>query len=404
MRDGAAAVSFVTSDYRRYWTGSMATHMAFQMQTVVLGWYVLERTDSAFWVGMVAGAHGLPMLLLGAVVGTLADQAKRQTLIAVALGTAAVTLTGLAMMTALALDDPWHLVVVAMLLGSCFTLYAPARLALLPNLLPPGALLRASTVEYSSTRVVGFLGPALAGVLLDAAGVWRTLLFQVGVFLLAAAIFVRTGRGIVPLAPAPSGFRPLRGAIDALAYLRRDPPLFALFVLGAVTVPVGMAYLKLLPVLARDTLGAGAAALGTMVGVVSLGTALSGFVLAAVGDRYRKGRAVVWTALVHGLALIGLAASRDVATATVMLLVLGLLAGVFLTLTNVLLQSRTDDRVRGRVMALYGMVWGTVPLVTFVAGMVAERTGAAPVIAAMGTLCAAACVVTLLRGSALRSL
>lgn len=402
---GSFGGSFLTPDYQLYWSASLVTHMAFQMQTVVLGWHVLERTDSALWVGMVGGAYGIPMLLLAPLVGVLADQSRRQRLIAIALTIAAGAGGFIALLTALHLDAPWHMVAITLIIGSGFTLYAPARLALLPNLLPRWALLRASTIEYSSTRVAGFFGPASAGVLVDLIGTWQTLLVLVGFFLVGVCLFLHTGRNVPNPSPVvDGGFRPLHGVRDAWCYLRTDPPLFALFLLGMIVVPLGMAYMKLLPVFARDVFGTGASALGVMVGVVSLGTAFSGFAIAIIGDRFRKGRAVLIAAISYGATLMALGFNRNFLLAMVLLLVLGLLAGVFLTLTNVLLQSRAQDHVRGRVMALYGMVWGSVPLFTLVAGAFAEQIGVALTIAATGALCAAACLAMALRGSALRFL
>ena len=159
-----------------------------------------------------------------------------------------------------------------------------------------------------------------------------------------------------------------------------------------------------MPVFARDVLGTGAAGLGTLVGITSLGTAMSSFVIAVRGDRFRKGRAVLWAATAYGVSLVALSLSRDVVAAVVALLVLGLLSGVFLTLTNVLLQSRANDAVRGRLMALYGMVWGTVPFVTLIAGIVAERVGIAVVFGGLGAACTAACLVMAARWPALKEL
>jgi MFS family permease len=397
--------SFFNPDFRRYWSASLAAHMAFQMQTIVLGWHVLERTDSALWVGLVAGAYSLPMLVFAPFAGVLADHTRRQTLAATALAGGSLAVLGLAGLVALHVDVPWHVVALSFMVGAGFTIYGPARLALLPNLLPPKALLRASTLEYSSTRFVGFLGPAIAGLFIEVFGTARTLVFQGVLFVVAAALYLTTGRSIAaPVNDDPARFRWLSSVGDALRYLRTDPPLLALFMMSLVIVPVGMAYVKLMPVFARDVLGTGAVGLGSLVGITSLGTAVSGFAIAARGDRFRKGRAVLIAATAYGLSLIALASSRDVAVAVGILFVLGLLSGVFLTLTNVLLQSRASDAVRGRLMALYGMVWGSVPFVTLAAGVLAEVVGIAPVFAGLGALSAAACLVMAARWPALKEL
>ena len=140
-------------------------------------------------------------------------------------------------------------------------------------------------------------------------------------------------------------------------------------------VPIGMSYQKLMPVFARDALGAGASTLGLMVGVSSLGAALIGFAIAAVEDGFRKGRVLLLSSTMFGCVLVIFAFSRQILLALLLLLVLGLLAGVYLTLNTVVFQSRPPDMLRGRVMSVWGMVWGLTPFATLAVGAVAERWG-----------------------------
>ena len=192
------------------------------------------------------------------------------------------------------------------------------------------------------------------------------------------------------------------GFREATAYLRHDQPLLTLVLLGLVMIPVGMSYHQLMPVFVRDSLGTGASTLGLMLGVYYLGLALSGFAMAAVGDTFRKGRAVLLSSTVFGCALMVFAFSKQVVLALVLLLVLGLLAGVYLTLNTVLFQSRPPDILRGRMMSVWSMVWGLSPFANLAAGAVAERWGVATVLAASGAICAVFCTGMALVGSHLK--
>lgn len=372
----------------------MLTQMMLRMQDVVLGWQMLEATDSAFGVGLVAFARHLPLLIWSPITGILADRMKRQWIMAVALILASVSSAGLALLITLGRVLPWHIIVASFLLGSAFTLYAPARSALLPNLVPGGMLLSAATILFSSGHLMGFFGPIAAGVLVDVIGVSSTLMVEVVLCVLAALVFVGTGVEVdCPLQNYDQRRSMLHGIREAMTYLRHDQPLLTLMLLGLVMVPIGMSYHGLMPVFVRDVLGTGASILGLMIGMYYIGIALTGFAMATMGDTFRKGRAVLLSSAIFSCGLVVFAFSRQVVLALGLLLVLGLLAGVYLTLNTVLFQSRPPDALRGRMMGAWSMVWGLAPFANLAAGTVAERWGVTLVIGASGAICMAFCIV-----------
>ena len=396
---------FQHEPYRWFWAGSVTAQMAYRMHDVVLGWQIMEATDSALWVGLLGFAHSLPLLIWSPITGTLADRMKRHWVMAVALSLACLSCIGLALLTGLGRVLPWHIVMASFLMGSAYILYSPARTALLPRLVPGETLLSASTVDFASTRLMSFLGPALAGTLVETIGVPRTLMLQVVLFAPAALIFLKAGREVGRL--APDGRRSpttLRGFREAGEYLRHDRPLLALMLLGLVMVPIGMSYQKLLPVFVRDALGAGASTLGLMVGLSYLGHAVVGFVMAALGDTFRKGDVVLLSSILFGAALVALAFSRQVMWALGLLLTLSLVGGGYLTLSNVLFQIRSPDRLRGRVMGVWSMVWGLVPFTSLAAGALAEWRGVTTPMVASGVICIVFCLAMALASSDLRRL
>jgi len=379
--------SFRYKTYRTYWIGSMIAMVTFRIQDVALSWQVLEETNSSFMLGLVVFAYGVPLLICGPITGILADHIDRQLVIGGALVAAAFASAGLAMLVLLERVVVWQIVATSFLLGTAFTLYAPARLALLPRTVPCGTLVEASTVEYSSTRVMGFLGPMLAGFLIDSQGVMVALLLQTCLFLLSTAVFQRTTVDEVG-GEQRLGVDAGGGFVGGLNYLRNHSGLSALMVTGLVVVPFGMIYNKLMPVFVRDVLGGDASALGLLLGASSLGTALSGFVIAAVGRDLPKGRVLLLSSGAFGCGLVVLSLSSQFVLAAALLFVVGLLVGSYLTLSNVLLQSVPPDALRGRVMGIWGMVWGILPLATLAAGAAADVWGVKTVIGGSGVVCA----------------
>jgi predicted MFS family arabinose efflux permease len=362
--------------------------VAFRMQDVILGWQMLELTDSAFWVGLSAFAYGIPLLIWSPVTGIMADLLERRRVIAMALALGGLSSVALGALSALGWVRPWLVVLISFLLGSAFTIYAPARHALLPTLIPADRLMSASAVEYASSQLMGFLGPVIAGTLLDVADIWLSLLVQMAFFLLSIVLFFRiraTGRQEVPASRPARGLGHLR---PALAYLREDRVLKMVALLGLVMVPVGMAHQKVMPVFVRDVLGAGASSLGLMLGISSLGVALAGLVMAAFGEGWPRARVLLLSSGLLGCALLALALTRRVAPAVPLLFVVGVLLGTYLSLSNVLFQSRPPDALRGRVIVAWAIVWGVLPFASLAAGSAAERWGVAAVIGGSGAICA----------------
>jgi MFS family permease len=397
--------SFHHRDYRRYWLGSMITIVTYRISDVVLGWQMLEVSDSAFLVGMVGFAQGLPLLVFSPISGLMADRIERRRIMMMALVLASASAAALAVLAALGTVVPWHIVLISFLLGSAFTLYAPARLALLPALVPDGLFLSASTVEYSSTRLMGFFGPLLAGVLLSAFGAPFALMTMVLLFIAAAGTFARTGTEPHAAVQIVTHQRNVvRGLGEAASYLRRDRPLLALTLLGLVMVPIGMSYQKLMPVFARDVLEAGPSTLGLMLALTNLGIAVAGFILAGIGGSFRKGYVVLLSSSMFALGLVIFAFARQMLWALSLLFMLGLFAGAYLTLSQVTFQSRPPNELRGRVMSAWGIAWGLLSFSSLAAGAVAETWSVTFAIAVGGTICLLFSVGMSLTVSQLRAL
>ena len=159
--------SFRLGDYRWYWMGNVLIHITYLLQAVALAWHMLEITDSPFQVGLVAFAYGLPLLVVSPFSGLLADRFKRQWLVQGALAVAVLTSATLALTVKGGNTNPLQILIGAFMLGTAFSLYAPARMALLPNLVPETMVFNATTLSYSGTRLMGFFGPVMAGYLLQ---------------------------------------------------------------------------------------------------------------------------------------------------------------------------------------------------------------------------------------------
>ena len=397
--------SFRISAYRWYWLGNVLVHIAYLLQAVALGWTMLVVTDSAVMVGLVAFAYGLPLLVLSPFSGLVADRLKRQMIVRVSLVIAVLSSALLALLAAADLARPEFILLASVALGSTFAVYAPARMAILPNLVPDDMIFNASTLSYSGTRLMGFFGPVLAGFLLDLTDIAFTLTVEAAIFALGAYLYHKAAHFLPPpKQKRRDAYSILHGMSQVITYLREDRALFALVLLALVFVPVGMPYQKLMPIFVDRVLNEGPALLGLLVGSASMGSALSGFAVALIGDIYPKGWAILIFSVLFGLGLILFAFMNVSLIALGLIFIVGIFSGIFLTLINALLLIHIRDELRGRMMSVWGMVWGLIPISALIGGTAAEFFGISLVMAASGAAVAFTCIFLIITRSPLLDL
>jgi MFS family permease len=386
--------SFRIVVYRWYWAANVLVHITYLLQAVALGWHMLEVTGSPFQVGLVAFAYGLPLLFIAPFSGLVADRMKRQWVVQGAIAIAVLISAALALLARSGANEPIALLIASFVLGGTFAFYAPARMALLPNLVPDALAFNATTLSYSGTRLMGFFGPVLAGYLLQFTDIYVTFCVQTALYALGAALYLKATH-FLPSPKRKTGAQGsfLQGFSEISAYFHRNRALFGLLVLSLIFVPIGMPYQKLMPIFVAEALNEGPATLGLLVGSASLGAALSGFAVVVVGDVYPKGKAILLFSSFFGLGTVIFAFIRQPLLALACIFLVGVASGVFLTLINALLLTQLPDELRGRTMSLWGMVWGLIPLTTLAAGAVAEFWSISVVLAFAGACVAATCAL-----------
>jgi MFS family permease len=390
-------------NYRYLWQGSLATSTGHWMQQVAMGWLALTLTNSAAWVGIVGFTRGIPMLLFSLVGGILADRLDRQRLLVSLQGVAgllAALLTVAIMTNQLSI---WLLVAFSFLSGTAMSIIFPTRQALMPSLVEREDLPNAVAINSATMNAARILGPSAAGFLLGALG-------PAGCFGLQAVGFVwaliMSARLRLPAALQPRKNRqsPLQSLAEGFTYIRRDPVILALLNLAAVPTIFAMPYSQMLPVMARDVLGAGPEGLGALLAAVGGGALVGSLVVAYLGDIPRKGTWLLVAAAAFGLLLCLFSTARSLPVAMVLLGIAGVAQAVYMALNSTLLQTLVPDEFRGRVMSVYMLTWGLMPLGTLPSGVIAEHFGAPVAIGLGGVICAFFSAIVAVRRPVLREI
>jgi predicted MFS family arabinose efflux permease len=407
QRDGSAGGAFAglrpfsSRAYRYLFIGTMLTMTGNFMQMVAQGWLIYDLTSSPTWLGIVSFARGIPMLVLALAAGVLVDRFDRRTVLIAAQALTALVAVILAGLIATGLIQPWHVAVTAFLSGCLFVLIIPARQALLSSTVERAQLGPAIALLSTGQNAGRIVGPALAGLLIAWVGVATS--FAVQALGLVLALLCASMLGPRPAATSSRRASAAQSLMEGLRYVWQDSTVLALVSLQAIPAFLIMPYTQLLPIFARDILLTGPEGLGTLMMANGIGSVVGSVAIVLLPFR-RQGLFLFTSLACLGLLLAMFAASTWLPLSTGIMGLLGAAQAVYLASNNTLVQVATPDELRGRVMSVYMMSWGLMPLGSLPQGVLADWLGAPIVAAATGLLACLVVVVFAVRAPALRRL
>lgn len=383
------ATAFRHRNYRIFFAGQAVSLVGTWMQQVAQAWLVLELTGDPIWLGIVAAAQFIPVMILGLFAGVAADALpKRETLIGtqVVMMTLAVILT---ILTVTGLVQVWMILVLAILLGCANAVDMPVRQSFAIELVgreDVGNAVALNSAMFNGSRIVG---PALAGLTIGAFGVAAAFAVNALSFLAVIVALLMlddtTLRTRPRMATPHSAGEVIDNLVEGLRYVRQTPlVLLAVLVVGAVAT-FGMNFSVLIPAFAADDLASGAAGYGFLMAASGVGSLVAALLLAFRG-RPRASR-IATGAVILGLASMAMAATTMYAVALVLMILIGY-GGISMAATaNATIQLAVPDQLRGRVMSVYTTIFASsAPIGGLLMGAIASGFGPAVAIGIGGIL------------------
>jgi MFS family permease len=367
---GRSLASLQIPNYRRFFIGQLVSISGNWMQTVAELWVVLSLTGSGVAVGLTTALQFLPMLLLGAWGGLVADRIPKRRLLTITQALhmlPPLALFGLAVGGGL---TPFAVYAIVLARGTVNAVDYPTRQAFVMEMVGSDRVVNAVSLNSVLIHSARIVGPALAGVLIATVGVAPCFALNAASFavmIVALAGMDRSELEPAEIAPAEPG------AVRAgLRYVRATPQLWIPLGLMAIVGTLGFNFQAILPLLARFSFDGGASAYAALVSAMGIGAVLGALTNGARGS--------VTPALLAGAAIVFGALALLAAGAPSMgleLLVLAPLGAASVTLAasvNSALQLAADPAMRGRVMALYSVVFlGSTPIGAPLAGWLSEQ-------------------------------
>lgn len=379
--------AFKHRNYRLFWAGQFISLIGSWVQTVAHGWLVYDLTRSPTKLGIVSAAGSVPILLFSLLGGVAADRIQKRTILLWTQSLLALLALALGLLVATHRVRYEHILLVAFLTGTVNAVDIPTRQAFVVEMVGKSDLMNAIALNSAMFNSARLLGPVLAGLTISAFGVAPC-------YFINALSFVAVLIGLVMMEFQPNEHISSKGSawedlVAGIRYLRHSPNI--LMLIGGVAVPsvFGAPYAMLMPVFARDVLHGGPNVLGLLMSATGVGALMGALTLSALSEYPKRGHLLVGGGLLFAAFLILFSMSRWLPLSLLLLVGVGWAMITYNATTNTLVQTTVSDELRGRVMAVYSLMFiGLTPLGSLQAGAVAGRYGAPFAVAAGAVVCA----------------
>jgi MFS family permease len=368
-------------NYQLFFSGQLISLIGTWMDQVAESWLVYRLTGSSLLLGTVAFAGQIPVFLLAPLGGIVADRYNRRTILVMTQSTMMVLAFILAIITLTHVVQVWHVIVLAALMGVVNAFDIPTRQAFVLDMVAREDMVNAIALNSSMFNGARVIGPAIAGIVVAVIGEgWCFFANAVSfIAVITGLLMMRIERPRLTLEGSP-----IENIKEGFRFVAGTGPIRALMLLLGLVSFTAIPYAVLMPVFADQILHGGARALGILMGASGFGALCGAVTLAMRKTIQGLGLWVGVACSGFGVALILFSLSKIFWLSVVLLVPVGFCVMLQMASSNTLIQSMVPDALRGRVMAVYSMMFmGMAPLGAMAAGSVAHGIGA-PITVAIG--------------------
>jgi MFS family permease len=382
-------------NFRLFWTGQLVSLIGTWMQNVARGWLVLELTHSAFWLGMVAFANSVPVLLLSLWAGAIADRVNKRNLVVV---TQTISMIGAFVLAALTWTQTvqvWHIMALSLILGGSFAFDAPTRQSLTVDMVNGKEdLMNAVALNSSIFNGARVVGPAIGAVALA----WQGPALA---FFLNGLSFLAVIAGLlmmdVPHIAKKAAERSGKQILEGLRYVRHSELIAPMMIIVSIVSIFAFPYTTLMPIFAQQ-LNVGESGYGMLMAFSGVGSLIGAVILAVQSGHstVKRGRQILIGSLGLPVFLGVFALSPLYALSLAMLIGVGWTMISINATINTVVQTNVPDELRGRVNGVFAFLFiGMAPIGNLQAAFVADLIGA-PWTMFIGAIACAICAVYIL--------
>ena len=387
--------------FRILWLGMLLLMGGMQMQMLARGYLTYDLTGSPALLGIVSAGFALPMLLLALFGGAFADRLERRRIIQWGQLGAALIALFVAVSITTGTVEWYHLLAASMMQGAVFAFMMPARQTVIPQIVGRDLLTNAMALNAMAMSGMTLIAPTIAGFLYNAINPDGVYYVVTGMCVGAMVL-----TGFLPRMEGSTGTGRagvLNDIKAGLGYIRRTPLVQALLIIGLTSTVLAMPFRFLMPIFIVDIYELGPEAMGLMVSGIGVGALGGSLFIAALGNWFR-GRVLILSSFVSGIALMLVALLPFYLVAVGLMVLMGLGDAGRRSLNQSLLMEVSDEEYRGRVMSIFMLNFALIPLGVLPAGLAAQFLGGQLAVGILAGLLLALTTVILLTQRSLRNL
>jgi len=389
MSDAFASLKF--RDFRFLVLGQFGSSMGMWMDQVARGWLIYEMTGSPFLLGLAGALKAAPMLFLSIFAGVIADRYSRKKLMMMSQAVSVALHLILAILIVTHAVQVWHVLTTALLLGIAQVFDQPARSVMVSDLVDSKHLNNAISLNSVAFNISRTLGPSIAGLAVAVTGAGGSYFVQAFVYLLTiffTAHITEPPKEKRALESGQARNNMMQDMLVGFKYIKSDKIIIALLLVGLVPTLLAQPYQSLMPIFAKDILKVGPQGFGLLLGFTGVGSIIGALYAGTLSKGRALGSNLLVLATAFGGLLVVFAFSPFYALSISLLVGIGFTQTGYNVLNNTLVQTHSPAELRGRIMGVYFLDRGMMPLGTLLAGAMAGWIGAPHTVSILGASCA----------------
>lgn len=383
QRRGGTFSSLRHINYRYLWFGTVFMSAGQWVQQVTLGWLLYDLTGSSVLLGLLNGLRAVPFLVVSPIAGVIADRMDRRKILLAMECLLMLTAAGMGFLAASGYLHVWHVFVFTLVSSIAWSFVDPVRQSVVPTLVPKEDLMNAVALNSAAFNMTKIIGPSAGGLLIAAFGPSGNFFVQGAAYAgVLISVYLMTVPPTCADARRSSAWANLK---EGLSYVWSNSAVFALMTSALIPRIIAMPYQTLMPVFQKDVLQVGPEGLGVLLAAPGLGATMAGFILATLSSRVQRQGVLLLVSLVAlGVSMMLFSWTTSFPLAIVFLVANGAFQIFYMATTNTMLQVIVPDHLRGRVMSIYMLDRGLMPIGALTAGVSAHWIGAPATVALMG--------------------
>jgi MFS family permease len=360
-------------NYQIYFTGQLVSLIGSWLQMVAQSWLVLQLTNSAFQIGLVAAAGTIPTLMFGLFGGVIVDRYPKRKIMLFTQTMAMILALTLGILTTLNIITVWHIAVLAFLLGCVTAIDGPARQSFIVEMVGKKDLASAISLNSGIFNAARVIGPSLAGFLIALVGTGGAFIFN-GLSYIAVIIALYVMK--VSSHQYHESSNPFSAIREGVSYSIHQPLIRVLLIYAGVTSVFGWSYTTIMPYIARNSFGVDAAGLGYFYAAAGIGALFSVILVSGWGNKLNPLLFILGGNGLFCASVTLFTFTTHMYSALFFLFLSGVGLLSMFSMMNTIIQQTVEDRFRGRVMSIYMIMFmGMMPLGSLQIGFLTEHLG-----------------------------